>query len=150
MYLVIEIHPVSNKSLPQYDISKLKALALNNIRSKLWKCDIVEESFSRFASKYATSIAKADSLLIQSYRYSKIRELYVNQLAHTWVMDSTDTIRLNVEKKIDSFAGGNLDHATEVVTTLWKIGNKDGNITAPVNGTSPTVSNFFPGLHRSI
>ena len=36
---------------PQYNIPALKALALNRIRGELEKCDIVEESFSRFASR---------------------------------------------------------------------------------------------------
>jgi hypothetical protein len=37
--------------LLQYDFPTLKTLALNHIRGELGKCDIVEESFSRFASK---------------------------------------------------------------------------------------------------
>ena len=36
---------------PQYDVPALKTLALNRIRSELEKCDIVEESFGRFASR---------------------------------------------------------------------------------------------------
>ena len=36
---------------PQYNVPVLKALALNRIRGELEKCDIVEESFSRFASQ---------------------------------------------------------------------------------------------------
>jgi hypothetical protein len=43
--------PVSDMFSLQYDIPALKTLALNHIRSELGKCDIVEESFSRFASK---------------------------------------------------------------------------------------------------
>ena len=35
----------------QYDAPALKTLALNQIRSELAKCDIVEEVFSRFASR---------------------------------------------------------------------------------------------------
>ena len=41
----------SNELSPQYDIPALKTLALNHIRGGLRKCDIVEESFSRFASQ---------------------------------------------------------------------------------------------------
>ena len=47
MYL---ISPTSVKPSLQYDIAALKTLALNWIRGELKKCDIVEESFSRFAS----------------------------------------------------------------------------------------------------
>jgi len=40
-----------DKPLLQYDVPALKALALDRIRSELAKCDIVEEAFSRFASR---------------------------------------------------------------------------------------------------
>jgi len=33
----------------QYDVPGLKAMALDHMRDGLAKCDIVEESFSRFA-----------------------------------------------------------------------------------------------------
>ena len=42
---------VSDIFLPQYNVPALKTLALNQIRSELEKCDIVEESFSKFASR---------------------------------------------------------------------------------------------------
>jgi hypothetical protein len=35
----------------QYDVPALKTLALDHIRGQLAKCDIVEEAFSRFASR---------------------------------------------------------------------------------------------------
>ena len=41
----------SDKPPPQYDVPALKALALGHIRGQLAKCDIVEEAFSRFASR---------------------------------------------------------------------------------------------------
>jgi len=42
---------MSDKLSPQYDVPRLKTLALNRIRGGLTKCDIAEESFSRFASQ---------------------------------------------------------------------------------------------------
>ena len=36
---------------PQYDVPALKTLALNHMRGELGNCDIVEESFGRFASR---------------------------------------------------------------------------------------------------
>lgn len=45
------ICPVFDESLPQYDVPALKALALNRIRGELGRCNIVEESFSRFVSQ---------------------------------------------------------------------------------------------------
>ena len=42
---------ISNTFLPQYGVPALRALALDRIRGELVKCDIVEQSFSRFASR---------------------------------------------------------------------------------------------------
>ena len=59
--------------------------------------------------------------------------------------DTTETIRANFEKKIDSFVEGDLEHATEMLCALWKTANKDGNIGAP----STTQSNVRPFLFFS-
>ena len=53
--------------------------------------------------------------------------------------DSTEATRANIEKKIDSFVEGDLEHAAETVSGLWKIVNKDGEVKAPLN-TSSAVS----------
>lgn len=50
-------------------------------------------------------------------------------------------IRASVDEKIDSFAQGDLEHATEILSALWEVANKDGDITAPSNA-SPAVSLF--------
>ena len=103
------------------------------------KCDIVEESFSRFAFQWAGHITVVDNMLIQSSRYDEIRSLYTDQLAFTWVEDSTtEKTRASVDKMIDSFVEGDLEHATEILSALWEIANKDGDIKAPSN-TSPAV-----------
>ena len=62
--------------------------------------------------------------------------------------DSTETTRASVNKKIESFTEGDLDHATEIISALWEIANKDGDVKAPANA-SPAVSSFhlFPLLH---
>ena len=47
-------HLVPRKDSPclqQYDVPALKTLALNYIRDQLTQCDIVEETFGRFASR---------------------------------------------------------------------------------------------------
>ena len=63
-----------------------------------------------------------------------------------------ETTRISVDKKIDSFAEGDLEYATEMFSALLEIVNKDGDVTAPSN-TSPTVSysrfSLFPALCRS-
>lgn len=79
----------------------------------------------------------------KGYRYTEIRNIYVGQLAHVWVMDSTEAIRTGVEKKIDSFAEGDLEHAAEILSALWKIANKEGNIGVP-SSVSSNVSPLLP------
>lgn len=75
-------------------------------------------------------------------RYDEIRNLYVEQLAFDWMEDSTtEMIRARVETKIDNFAKGDLEHATEILLTLLEIANNDGDVEAPAN-TSFTVSGF--------
>ena len=71
-----------------------------------------------------------------------MRSLYVNQLASAWMEDSTaETTRAGFDKKIDGFFRGELEHATEMLSELWEIVNKDGDIQVPLN-TSPAVSSF--------
>lgn len=42
---------VNDKLSQQYDVPTLKSLALNHIRGELRRCNIVEETFSRFTSR---------------------------------------------------------------------------------------------------
>jgi len=56
--------------------------------------------------------------------------------------DSTEATRLSADEKIDSFAEGDLEHATEVLSSLWEIVNKDGDITVPPNSPPSSVSPF--------
>ena len=44
-------HLVSDELALQYDVPALKNLAFDNIHRGLGKCDIIEESFSKFASR---------------------------------------------------------------------------------------------------
>jgi hypothetical protein len=46
---------------------------------------------------------------------------------------TTETTRASVDKKIDSFVEGDLEHATEMLSALWEIANKDGDVKAPSN-----------------
>jgi len=82
-----------------------------------------------------------------------VRSLYIKQLASDWIEDSTAEItRISVEKKIDSFGEGDLEYATDILSALWEIVNKDGDIEAP-SSTLPAVSRswfgFFPAFYGS-
>ena len=79
-------------------------------------------------------------------RYDEMKNLYVNKLATAWINDSAaETTRVSFDKKIDSFVKGDLEHATEMLSTLWEIINKNGDMTVPLN-ISPTVRLFLPCL----
>ena len=69
-----------------------------------------------------------------------MRNLYIKQLASDWMEDSTtEMTRISVDKKIDSFGEGDLEYATEILSALWEIVNKDGEIVAP-SKIMPAVS----------
>ena len=44
--------------------------------------------------------------------------------------------RASVNKKVDSFVQGDLEHATEMLSALWEIANKGGGIGSPANTPS--------------
>ena len=81
-------------------------------------------------------------MLKKRCRYDDVRSLYVDQLAFTWLEDSTtETTRASVNKKIDSFVEGDLEHVTEMLSALWEIVNKDGDVKAPTN--TPSIVSLF-------
>ena len=133
---------ISDKSSLQYDIPALKRLALNHTRGELAKCNIVEEAFSRFASRSVSYIAGTNSVLTERHRHDEMRSLYVNQLASVWMNDSTtEATRTSFNKKIDNFVKGKLEHASEMLSALLETVSRDGDINPP-SGASPAVSSF--------
>ena len=73
-------------------------------------------------------------------RYDEIRSLYIDQLVSVWMNSSTAiTTRISFNSKFNSFAKGELGHATEMLSTLWEVINRDEEIKTPSN-TSPAVS----------
>jgi hypothetical protein len=79
-------------------------------------------------------------------RYDEIRSLCVAQLASAWLDNPMpETTRTSFRKKIESFAKGELEHAAEMLSTLWGIINKDGEIKAP-SDASPAVSSSLSCL----
>ena len=86
-------------------------------------------------------------MLTDRGRYDEIRSLCIDQLASVWVNNSTtEKVRASFRNKVDSFAKGELEHATEMLSTLWGIINRDGEIKAPSNtpqlGVSPGLAFF--------
>ena len=54
---------------------------------------------------------------------------------------TTEATRASVDKKVDSFVEGDLEYATEILSTLWEIAYQDRDVKAPAN-TSSAVSQF--------
>ena len=126
----------------------LKTLALNHIRGELGKCDIVEESFSRFAFQWVGYITKVDYMLTKRGRYDEIGTSYIEQLALLWMKDSTaETIQASVDKKIDSFEG-DFERVTKVLSMLTAIVDKDSDVKTPSNATPPVSPFWFCLLPR--
>jgi hypothetical protein len=87
-------------------------------------------------------ITKVDCTLRGAQIQRDKESIHVNQLASVWMEDlTTEATRISVNKKIDNFVEGDLEHATEMLCALWEIANTDGDIKAPSN-TLPVVSPF--------
>ena len=64
---------------------------------------------------------------------------------------TTEATRTGIDKKIDNFVEGDLEHATEILSALWAIANNDDDIKAPSNTPTPVSSVRFcllPGVIR--
>jgi len=82
-------------------------------------------------------------MLTDRGRYDEIRSLYIDQLVSVWMNNSTAiTTRISLNSKFNSFSKGELGHATEMLSKLWEVINRDGEIKTPLN-TSPAVNLCF-------
>ena len=69
-------------------------------------------------------------------RYDEIRDLCIEQLAFTWLEDSTtEATRESVDEKIDLFATGKLEYAKEVVFALLEIAAEGNDVTSPADAS---------------
>ncbi|KAF9645605.1 hypothetical protein BDM02DRAFT_490316 [Thelephora ganbajun] len=106
----------------KYDVPAFKKLSLCRIRTELKNCDIVQETFSKFASKY-----------------EEIRTECVIQLVSTLVNDTTaQTTWTRVSAIIDRHSRGDLEHVAEALSLLWSTVNQRGCATTLLNG-QPSV-----------
>ena len=67
-------------------------------------------------------------------RYDEIRDLYIKQLAFTWMEDSTtEATRASANEQIDIFAKEAPERAAEIALALLKIAEEDGDTTSPAH-----------------
>ncbi|KAF9785366.1 hypothetical protein BJ322DRAFT_827295 [Thelephora terrestris] len=99
----------------KYDIPPLKRLALDNIRDGLERCDIVEEVFNKYSSSH-----------------EEVRTIYATHLASVLSRAEEKSVQglwVKVDEKIGRYINGNLDHAVDATTLLWKLSK--GNVNCP-------------------
>ena len=69
--------------------------------------------------------------------------MQVNHLLSTWSSgsetESSRTVREKLEQKIDSYAAGELDHAVDIISSIWEISRK-GDAIAKAPDWSPVSS----------
>ena len=64
--------------------------------------------------------------------------MQVNHLLNIWLSGNgkeSRAVRWELERKIDSYAAGELEHAVDAMTFIWDISNKEGPV--PSEPTSP-------------
>ncbi|KAF9785359.1 hypothetical protein BJ322DRAFT_826989 [Thelephora terrestris] len=137
----VEIVSTSDDSIPQpspksiyrlahmYDIPALQQLALDSIRNGLEQCDTVEEVFSEFSSKYEV-----------------VRNMHVNHLVSVLFRadkGSAGPLYGKIDEKIDRYANGDLDHAADVITDLWKLSKAN-------EGSPPVLPDEVPPVSPQI
>lgn len=113
----------------KYDVPSLKKLAWGAITNGLGRCDIVEEAFSGFASKY-----------------QEVRTTQVNHLASTWFRGDEDVAKRigeKVDKKIDGYVNGEIDHAMETMALLWELSRGKKTASGTPEGTAPRAAPVF-------
>lgn len=67
--------------------------------------------------------------MVDANRYEDVRTIHVNRLAFILARadeNSAKTLCEKFDEKIDCFANGDLDHAEDAVTHLWKLSKADG------------------------
>ena len=106
----------------QYDLPKLKDLAFESIRGGVKSCDAVEETFSKFASRLvcATSLRTVGLSTVKT-RYPEIVDLHVKNLASVLLSSESQEIQGQLDKKLRSFASGEIPHAADAFSALFGI-----------------------------
>lgn len=64
-------------------------------------------------------------------RYEEIRAMQINHLLSIWSSGSCEEVKMlhkNLDEKIESWAAGELKHAGEVISSLWELSRKEGDI----------------------
>lgn len=91
-------------------------------------------------STYHLCLFHPSNYLTRLRRYSEVRTAQVNHLLSALSSGSEEeskTIREKLEQKIDCYSAGGLDHAVDVISSVWEASNKERSTTGGTEGTSP-------------
>ena len=104
-------------------------------------CDAIQETFSKFTSRlvYSPSLRTLDPSAIHT-RYPGIIDLHAGNLASALLSQNPEGIRERLNKKLRSFADGEIPHAADAFSALFGI---LARYRAP--DTPPDVDNPSPG-----
>lgn len=95
----------------------------------------MRETFSVFTSRcVGTALSLISKSLKWIHRYNEIKVSQVKYLLKVWLSggeEESKAVRAGLDEKIDIYAAGGLDHAVDVMSSIWEISN-----IVPVYGVS--------------
>ena len=101
---------------------KLKDLALERIRDEVKSCDAIEETFSKFTSRLVrSSYSRTIGLSAIHTRYPEMIDLHAGNLASALLAPDSQDTRERFDKKLRSFADGEIPHAADALSALFGI-----------------------------
>jgi len=100
---------------------KIKDLALERIRDGVTSCDAIEETFSKFTSRFVCNASLQTIGLSVPYRYPEMIELHAGNLALALLAQNSQDTQERLDKKLRSFADGEIPHAADAFSALFGI-----------------------------
>jgi len=75
--------------------------------------------------------------------------MQVNCLLSVWLLGSegeSTAVRDKLDEKIDSYAAGKLDHAVDIISSIWEVSSGEGPVTPgpTLRESIPAWPDFFP------
>ena len=103
-------------------------------------CDAIEETFSKFTSRLVCNTSLwATDLSPTNTRYSEMIDLHTGNLASALLSPNSQDIRERLNKKLRSFADGEIPHAADALSALFGILYR-----CRISNKSPGINNENP------
>lgn len=97
-------------------------IALNEIKRTLDSCDIIEEVFSKYTSRYLVfgTLPNPTTTERPYFRFPEIRDLQVEHLARNLLSSIEPWKTVALKQKIEIYTSGSLPHAQDVLPALYR------------------------------